>query len=270
MKKNWLLAVLAFFLAGGNVSGMGRYCDRPIRVALFEYGVLYRSDTGDGIDARLVDTLAKRTGCVVEYVVMPRVRIWLELERGTLDMATAAIPTPERKRYGYLLPYFRTRNMALLRDERASSWHSMADFEKSAAKVGMVRGFRHEPAVDAMIERLRLQGRVVDSADAQENLRVLQEGLVDLAFVQPVVYRSYLSDPQLAQLRILDWVPKDQESVGALILSRKTFSPQQARQWDALLASLLKDGAAGRIYGAFLPAAQARDAVYRGERPSDY
>lgn len=270
MKRFGLLAVLALSLMGSTVWGMEHYCDRPIRVALFEYGVLYRSDTGDGVDARLVDELSKRAGCTVEYVVLPRVRIWMELERGTLDMATAAIPTPERKRYGYLLPYFRTRNMALMRDEPGAPWRTMAEFEQSAAKMGMVRSFRHEPAIDAMIERLRGQGRVVESVDAQDNLRLLRERVVDLVFVQPVVYRSYLSDAQLTHVRILDWVPKDQESIGALILSRKTFAPQQARRWDALLTDLLADGTVARIYSAFLPQPMARDAVYRGPRPPDF
>ena len=160
--------------------------------------------------------------------------------------------------------------MALLRDEAASPWRSMAEFEHSGAKMGMVRSFRHEAAIDELIGRLRAQGRVVESADAHENLRMLQEGVVSLVFVQPVVYRSYLSEVQLSQLRELDWVPKDQESVGALILSRRTFSAQQARNWDKLLARMLRDGSLGRMYANFLPPAQARDAVYRGPRPTDF
>ena len=58
------------------------FCDRTIRVALFDFGVLYRADKGDGVDARLIDKLAARTGCTVEYLVLPRARIWQELEHG--------------------------------------------------------------------------------------------------------------------------------------------------------------------------------------------
>lgn len=264
----WLWFV--HLLMSGVASADGRYCDRPIRVALFEYGVLYRSDTGDGIDARLVDALARRTGCTVEYVVLPRARIWLELERGTLDMGTAAIPTAERKRYAYLLPYFRTRNMALMRDVPTSPWRTVQAFEDSEAKLGVVRGFRHEAGIDEFVERLRGQGRVVESVDAPENLRRLQQGIVDLVFAQPLVYRSYLTDADLSALRVLDWAPKDQQSVGALILSRKSFKPEQAKAWDRALVKMLKDGSIGKIYSAFLPPDQARDSVYRGERPTDY
>ncbi|MDT8990335.1 transporter substrate-binding domain-containing protein [Curvibacter sp. APW13] len=247
-----------------------RFCDRPVRVALFEYGVLYRSDTGDGIDPRLLEALAKRTGCQYEFVVLPRARIWTELERGSLDLATAAIPTPERRRFGYMLPYFRTRNLALLRDAPGSPWRSMQAFEASSGKVGVVRGFRHEAAVDEFLAHVRSQERVVESADVQENLRLLQSGIVDLVFAQPVVFRSYLGDAEMAALRFLDWVPKDQESVGAFILSRKSFRPEQAQAWDQLLSKMIKDGTVGKIYGHFLPADMARESVFRGERPTDF
>lgn len=246
------------------------FCDRTIRVALFDFGVLYRADKGDGVDARLIDKLAARTGCTVEYLVLPRARIWQELERGSVDLATAAIPTPERRQLGYLLPYFHTRNQALMRDVPAAPWQSLAEFEQSNARVGVVRSFRHEAAVDALVERLRPRGRVVETADVQENLRMLREGVVDVVFAQPLVYRSYLSDAELARLRVQEWVPPEQESVGALLLSRKAFSASQARAWDALLAQMLRDGSVLRIYEAFLTPRQAREGLYRGPRPNDF
>lgn len=264
----WALAWMACML--GLAHADTRYCDRPLRVAMFEFGVLYRSDTGDGIDVRLLQALGQRTGCVFELVVLPRARIWKELEYGTLDMATAAIPTPERQAYGYLLPYLRTRNMALVRDVPSAPWRSMEAFEASNGKLGVVRSFRHEPAIDALVMRLRAQSRVLESADAQENLRLLRQGIVDLVFAQPLVYRSYLNDAELSAVRVLDWVPKNEEAVGAFILSRKTFSPDQARAWDSLLEQMLKNGMVSKIYGQFLPPDQARDALYRGPRPADF
>ena len=51
------------------------YCSKPIRVAMFEFGVLYRGGSADGVDSRLIDVLAQRSGCVFERVLMPRARI---------------------------------------------------------------------------------------------------------------------------------------------------------------------------------------------------
>lgn len=266
----WAAAVVGALACSAAAWAQVAYCDRPLRVALFDFGVLYRADRGDGIDARFMDALAERTGCQVEYVVLPRARIWQEMERGTLDVATAALPTPERQRMGYLLPYFRTRNQALVRSAAAQRWDSLDAFARSTARMGVVRSFRHEAALDAVIAQLRAQGRVLEAADPQENLRLLREGLVDVVFAQPLVYRSYLSEAAMAGLRVFDWLPAEQESVGALMLARKHFSPAQAKAWDALVAHMLKDGSLLRIYEAFLTPRQARDGLYRGPRPTDF
>ena len=91
-----LCAAAPLLWAAPNASNPD-YCDRPLRVALFEFGVLYQTSTQDGIDARVLDILEKHSGCAFERSVRPRARIWKELEAGSLDVATAAIPTPERK-----------------------------------------------------------------------------------------------------------------------------------------------------------------------------
>ena len=40
------------------------YCSKPVRVAMFEFGILYRAETSDGMDVRILAELAKRSvGC---------------------------------------------------------------------------------------------------------------------------------------------------------------------------------------------------------------
>jgi polar amino acid transport system substrate-binding protein len=269
--RTLVAAVLAFVgFAAMAESPVDRYCSRPVRVALFEFGVMFRSASGDGIDAQLLDALQHRTGCSFVQVVLPRNRIWSELQNGSLDMATSAVPTPERKTYGYLLPYLQTRNVVLLKRTGGEQARTMAQFEASTLRLGVVRGFRHEEAYDSLIARLSAQGRVVEAVDVADNLRLLERGVVDAVLSQPIVYQHYL-DPQTLKASVLvrDWAPPDQLSVGALILSRKSFTPEQARHWDALLAKLLKDGTMLKINRQFLPSAQARDLLYTGARSAD-
>lgn len=237
---------------------------------MFEYGVMYRSASQDGIDARLLKELARRSGCEMVEVVMPRNRIWAELQSGSLDLATSAIPTAERKTYGYLLPYFQTRNVVLLDKASTAQIRTMADFEASNLRLGVVRGFRHEEAYDKFIARLKEGSRVVESADFAEDLRLLQRGGVSAILAQPVTYQAYLSGPEMKNsVTIRDWAPKDQFSVGALILSRKSFTSAQAKNWDALLVQFLKDGTMLTMNQTFLPAAQARALQYTGKRSAE-
>lgn len=243
------------------------YCSRPVRVALFEFGVLYRAATDDGIDPHLLAAIQSRTGCQFERVVLPRNRIWAELQSGSLDLATGAIPTPERKAYGYMLPYLKTRNVVLVRKDAAARLDTVSDLLRSADRVGVVRGFRHEAAYDELFERLGKQGRIVKAADVADNFRLLDKGVVNVIVSQPMVFRQYLTEEYVQNHVVFrDWAPQDEISIGALILSRKTFTPEQARKWDALLVSLQKDGTLLQIYRGFLNPSQARDLVYVGPR----
>ncbi len=266
-----ILALIAMvWLPLPSIAGSEAYCSKPVRVALFEYGVLYRSTTADGIDARLLGTLEKRTGCTFVRVLMPRARIWAELQAGTLDMATAAIPTPDRKAYGFLLPYMKARNLVLVRRQSAPTALDQKAFEGSALRLGVVRGFHHEAAYDAMVARLTKQGRVVFASDVADLMRLIDRGVVDAVLSQPIVFRQYLSEAKINHdITLYDWAPQDQFSLGAMILARKSFTLQQAKHWDALLVALQHDGTVLKFAREFLPSDQAHDLVYTGPRTLD-
>jgi hypothetical protein len=67
-------------------------------------------------------------------------------------------------------------------------------------------------------------------------------------------------------LVIRDWAPKDQFSVGSLILSRKSFTPAQAMHWDRLITEILTDGTMYKINRTFLSSREARELIYFGPR----
>jgi polar amino acid transport system substrate-binding protein len=267
-----LQTLAALFVTGWVVSANAAttdtpYCARPLRVALFEYGVLYRSAMRDGADNRLLALLQKRTGCDMDIVVLPRSRVWAEMKAGTLDVATAVIATPERESYAYILPYMQTRNVLLINKKVADRAHSMDELAQSELRLGAVRSFRHEPSYDALLDTRRLRKLILEAVDVQENLRFLQRGMVDAVISQPIVYRAYLSDPQLRNdFVIRDWAPPQEVSVGGLMLARTTFTEAQAIRWDKLLESLQKDGSQIKTFLPFMSSSEARDLVYTGPR----
>lgn len=78
---------------------------------------------------------------------------------------------------------------------------------------------------------------------------------------QPMVFGQYLDAAKVSHdIALYDWAPKDQFSVGAMILSRKSFTPQQARHWDAFVADHLRDGTILKL---------TRDSIYSGPRAPD-
>lgn len=265
----WVALVATSFFSTANATAPDSpYCSRPLRVALFEYGVLYRSALRDGADSRLLALLQKRTGCHLDIVVLPRTRVWAEMKAGTLDMATAVIATPERESYAYILPYLQTRNVVLVNKGTADRARSAQELEHAGLRMGAVRGFRHEPSYDALLDTLRPRKLVLEAADVQENLRFLQRGMVDAVISQPIVYRAYLGEAQLRNTIVIrDWAPPQETSVGGLMLSRTAFTEAQAKRWDKLLEAVQKDGSQIKTFLPYMTATEARDLVYIGPRP---
>ncbi|MBK7314554.1 substrate-binding periplasmic protein [Candidatus Aalborgicola defluviihabitans] len=272
MKKLFARVAIQAFLAmallpATHAATNAAYCSKPVRVAMFEFGVLYRADTSDGMDVRILAELERHSGCTFERVYMPRSRIWKELQMGRLDMATSAIPTSERKVYGYLLPYFKARNVVLMRRQSAPVDVNQTTFENGKLRLGVVRGFRHEADYDTMVAKLSAHGRVVEAVDVVDLFRLLDRKVVDAILSQPIVYTQYLAASRLDEdLTLHDWAPADQFSVGALILARASFTTAQAKHWDELLVDMQNDGTLYKIAREFLPAKQARDFIYTGPR----
>lgn len=223
----------------------------PYSVAFYEIGSLYyRQVDGSfaGIDKDLIEELARRSGCRFDARTESRVRIWTQLEQGGLDLSVSAIPTPEREKFGWFLPYYRTRNFALLRADQAERYASasafLADRERRAV---VVRGYKHGPAFDGWLDALRAQGRVSEVPDFPAALRVLQHGKADLLISGPVVMaRLMQQEAWLHDYRFLDWAPQDQ-ATGALVGARAKVPEADRLLLQRHLREMHRDGSLTEI-----------------------
>ena len=84
-----VLIALAWPLVGMAVAGPD--CSRPFTLALHDHGLLYDSQTGEGIDKDMADELTRRSGCKINVSLMPRARIWQLIESGALDFSLSGI-----------------------------------------------------------------------------------------------------------------------------------------------------------------------------------
>ncbi len=254
------LAVISLLALSPRVLA-NAYCpDRPIRVALFEFGIFFDATSMKGFDPDFIALLQQRTGCRFERVVMPRARHWIEMEQGTIDMVTAAIPTPERDQFMFSLPYIQSRNMLVLGHDVPAAITDFNGFlEAPELKLGVVRGFRHEAALDEFIARLRAAGRVREEADASLLFQALASGTVAAVPSESIVFPRQLKRFGLTgKVRIGDWLPHDQFAQGVIGLSRRSFSETHVARWRSLMKSLLADGSLRRLAAPYLSSEEAR------------
>ena len=218
----------------------------PYTLAFYELGLLYHHDENggfSGIDKDVVEALQTRSQCAFKTILESRVRIWDRMASGGLDLSVSGIPTPERERFAEFVPYFQTRNFALMRKELAQRLPTPEAFLADAGrKAVVVKAFRHGPGYDGLLRQLREQGRLVEAADFDTVQRLFLAGRADLMLALPVSWSPMLQRPELMnQLALLDWAPQDRVIHG-LIMSRARLPEADRQRLRQALESLIADG----------------------------
>lgn len=221
-------------------------------LAFYELGVLYYRDvdgTAAGIDKDVVEELTRRTGCQFNTVVESRVRIWHQMSQQLLDLSVSGIATPEREKFAHFIPYFQTRNYALLRLELSNALPTPQAFLADATrKVGVVKSFKHGSFYDAWLQSLREQQRVVELADFETAVRMFKLGRVDAVLALPTSLIRLLQKEGLKdRIKVMDWAPQER-LVHGLIVSRQRVSPADQQALRAALAAMQADGSLYRIF----------------------
>lgn len=249
-------------LSGGAASGAQPQRCGHLRSAFYEYGALYyqaADGSWTGIDKDVVDEVARRMGCTIEPSTDSRVRIWAGLNGGNLDMSVSAISTPEREKFGRVVPYLAERNYVLVSKEVGAHVRGMDDFlADPGIKIGVIKSFKHGKTYDAWLERLRAQGRVYEAADYGALLRLLKLRRVHAVMAIISGWFPLLKQERTAgTYRIMDWAPPRDAMIGGLILSRQRVDEAMAARFSKTIHAMREDGTLRRIFERHLDAEQA-------------
>ena len=238
-----VLFALAWPLASEAVGGPD--CSRPFTLALHDHGLLYDSQTGEGIDKDMADELARRSGCKITVSLMSRARIWQLIESGALDFSLSGISNEARERFASFAWYFSNKYYLLVRE--GLGVQQPADFEaKPAFKLGVIRGFRYSASANGLVDRLDAQGRVSFATQLGPLYQVLLDGRVQAMIIEPFDYPTLDTANIRSLTRILAF--DDPPVPHGLIMSRKSLSASQQQAWRELIESMRADGTVQRIF----------------------
>lgn len=224
----------------------------PYRVGLREYPLIYeRQPDGSyqGLDKDFFAALAERSGCAFEFRLESQPRIWTQIKAGQLDIASWVIPTEERLPLVAVITMMRTKLMAVTWREHGVQ--SQAEFlaDRSRRAVAM-RKASYGPGYDALIARLRAQGRLSEVADFDAALRVFAARKVDLMIAYPWSLAGHVD---LDQLHAADWQPGDPAVLSGLALSRGTVREPDRQRLLQALREMERDGSLAQIIGRHMP-----------------
>lgn len=232
--------------------------DRPIALGFSELGSFYND--GTGLDQDVVDELTKRSKCRFAKSVIPRVRVWKDLEDGSLDMGVSGIETEERAKFAAFLPYIAQKNYALLSRKMPAGVMSMEDFVALPGKLrwGAVRGFRHGSYYDGLIARLKAEDRLDEVTETDQLFKMLKADRYMGMLALPMVYHLKLKEFDMAdRVTVVDWKPNDPSVKHGLVLSRARFSPAEIEKWANIVDAMNRDGTMEKLIGKYLPPLEA-------------
>ncbi|NRR31720.1 transporter substrate-binding domain-containing protein [Oxalobacteraceae bacterium] len=236
-------------------------CFKTFSVGLLEYGYMHIAREHIGIDDDLLAELKRRSGCNFEFHDSPRVRQLAMVRTGQLDIGMSSIYAPERAQYGHYVFYAAGRNKVVLRnDARVTSLTQFLANPK--LRLGIVRGSRHGEVYDALIEQLRAEGRIDESADQKQLYPKLKAGRFHALLALPVSYSLLIKQHELGgMVNVQDWAPTEPLRLGGMLFSKAVFSEEQARRWQALVDAIRADGTMKAILGKYLAGPDVADSL---------
>ena len=233
----------------------------PYRVALYEYGSLAFQHEGQkpaGIDVDIVEEVARRTGCKFQTFMDSRVRTWADIANGALDMTVSAIETEERNKFAHYVIYMKGRNRLLVRSDVPGAARTLQAFTaQTSLRLAVVKGFKHGQHWDEWVNTLRQQGRVDEYADAGTAARLVAQGRNAAFLSEPVVWGRILEDSKLeGKVTVIDAYPGDNYAAG-FAMSKGRLRDDDIQRIQAAIAAMRADGTLLKIFGAYLPHAEA-------------
>jgi polar amino acid transport system substrate-binding protein len=230
-------------------------CSRPLTLGLHEHGLLYTSQTGEGIDKDIADEMSRRSGCHLTLTMLPRARIWQLIESGALDFTLSGITNAQRDKFAAFAWYVSNKYYLLVR--RDADVRSVAEFRrKRGLRVGLIRSFRYGERANAFADELEEQERITYAGTLDPLYTILLDDGIQAMIVEPFDY-PVISGAQLkAQTRLLDF--GDAPVPHGLVISRKSLSPAQQQAWHDVIQAMRNDGTMRRIFEKYFSADLAR------------
>lgn len=246
--------VLIMLLLG---SGAAAACETPLRVGLYDMGVLYNAATGKGFDVDLLAELTRRTGCHFVHSTTPRARQWRDLADGQIDLTMTALETPERSRYAAFYPYGQSKKLITVRAGLARL-DAEGFLAEPGLRLGVLRGAASNPKLEEIIDRLRKQpGRLLEVSGNEALVPLLKAGQIDGFLSVPLVLEDWHGID--GDVRQVDWTPDDPPVRGGLAVSRLTVSPAIHYNLAYHLADIQRSGQMRQMLERYLPPAVAAE-----------
>jgi polar amino acid transport system substrate-binding protein len=230
-------------------------CARPLSLGLHEHGLLYTSQTGEGIDKDIAEEMIRRSGCRLTLTVLPRARIWQLIESGALDFTLSGIANPQRDKFAAFAWYVSNKYYLLVR--RDAEVRSVAEFRrKRGLHLGLIRSFRYGEQANQFVDAVEAEERITYAGSLDPLYTILLDDGIQAMIIEPFDFPVIANAQLKAQTTIIEFA--DAAVAHGLVMSRKSLPAAQQAAWRDIINAMRADGTMRRIFEKYFPADLAR------------
>lgn len=244
LSKAIAVIVLSAVLNGAVEAGS---CATGLKVGWDTWAPFHYQDAQgqmQGYAVQVLNEMAQRAQCKLNYVQRPWKRTLIELATGDIDVAMEALKTPEREQSSNFSGPYSPTVVELYHNTRFPRvWNirTLADLEQyQGTRIGVSRGDSFGPEIDQWLAQTH-RGILIDVAPTMHaNLQKLAYGRIDLVFASSLSAMAAIQSLRLNTISPLavSWTIEDAH----FAFSKISVSHEDFQRMNQALESMRKDG----------------------------
>ncbi len=247
------LVVLALLLVSISADAT---CSRPLRSAWNDwppYSMMNSKGKLTGLDIELLRHIVKEAGCQLQWASnIPSRRQLVYLETGEQDIQFAASVTPERRKFAWFSPPYRSETIALFAKHGSAKHFDISELKQLPERNwGLIAPFQgwYGTEYDAIWPSLEQSGRLRQYKTTEQALDLLTSESGNLAMGDLYSFLYSAKQMKLPAPDVLP-VPVNEGSIH-LMYSKKSMSKNDAATLNAAISRLQKNGELNKIIKAY-------------------
>jgi polar amino acid transport system substrate-binding protein len=197
-----------------------------------------------GLEIELVEAIANGAGCTMRYERGQWNQLLAKLDRGEIDVLSAATPTEERRAYALFSEPYRSESFRLFvraGEAERFSGQDLPGLIGAGMRIGTTLGYVYTPEISALRDGDATAGAFVDHPEAELAFLALIENRVDGVLEDPYVAAAILRRRGWQDLVVQHPLDLGENQV-SFMFSKASVKPEVVQRFDQSLAALKQSG----------------------------
>ena len=225
----------------------------PYQMSQHDKGISHR----EGLSFRILESCMDRLGYNPEFIDSSWADQQAALRDGRLMMMTMATKTPEREAYAHFSdPYLQLKfglftHPGVSPPPNSDRVDDMVQWARQGKlRLSATKGFAYPPEIQNVLMEAAQQGRLIEVTSDSQNLQLLAQQDVDLAFVDEVMGFALIKQQHWEKAIVYQSIDLPIEGL-RFMFSKKSVTPQIVEEFNQALRNLRKSGQHARLIRSY-------------------